>query len=143
MRLIARTAALGLAFALMAPAVVACTSHASVPPPSAATLIVHAMMMLGSVDSRTGQAAVEFPMGKTRVSVQGTNGASMIVTTNINGDARFLLAPGVYVARLADLAQPDGRGGGPHIVCGVEASPVSVRVQPHLAIRAELDCVQP
>lgn len=113
------------------------------PPAHAGALVVHAVMTLGPVNERTGRAAGEFAMSGTRVSVRSTDGTSLVAPTDRHGNARFELTPGRYVARLADLAQPDGQGGGPQLDCLVGAFGASVRVLPHRTVHVEVTCVQP
>lgn len=112
-------------------------------PGNPGTLVVHARMTFGPVNERTGHAAGEFPMSGTRVRVRSADGTSAVARTDRHGNARFELAPGRYVARLADLAQPDGRGGGPQIDCGAGAKSAMVRVPPHRVVHAEITCAQP
>ena len=133
----------GLFVVLVSSAAASCATSSSPVPPNAGTLIVHATMTLGPINAATGRAAGEFPMTKTRVRVRAINGSSVTGTTNASGDARFVLAPGVYVVRLADLAQPDGAGGGPQLDCGVGDSPATVRVLPHVVVHAAVACGQP
>lgn len=142
-KLKAGACAVGLPVALVALVAVSCTNSSSTTPQNTGTLIVHVIETAGPVDTRTGQAAEEFPMNRTRVKVQATAGGSVIVTTNANGDARLRLAPGVYVAQLADLAQPDGKGGGPQIECGLGISPTRVRVLSRVVVHAQIVCGQP
>lgn len=130
----------GLAVALIALAANSCTGSSSkeAPPPNAGTLVVHALMTVGPVNVRTGHAAGEFPMTKTPVQVRATNDAPLVAATDQRGNARFVLAPGVYVVRLAELAHP-----GPQIDCGVGARGATVRVLAHRTAHAEVACVQP
>ncbi|MDP9093673.1 MAG: hypothetical protein M3N95_12255 [Actinomycetota bacterium] len=67
----------------------------------------------------------------------------MIVKTDMSGTARLALVPGVYVAQLADLEQPDGGGGGPQIACGVGDRSATVGVVAHSVVYAEVACIEP
>lgn len=80
-------------------------------------------------------------MGHVRIRAQPSTGPPTVVRTDGHGLARFVLPPGTYVVRLADLATSNGGGGSIH--CGVGDSPAQVRVQAHRTVHAEVFCVQP
>jgi hypothetical protein len=54
------------------------------------------------------------------------------------GDAKFVVAPGVYVAHLADLMGFDGKGG--PLDCGGGAYPQRVRVPRDGTVHVSLAC---
>jgi hypothetical protein len=130
-----------IAVSLVASATVSCTSDSSKAPANEGTLIVRATMTLGPVDMRTGRAAVEYAMAKTDIRVHASGGAMVLSKTDKHGDARFRLAPGVYVARLAHTVHDDWNGD--ELLCHVGDAPATARVVPHRVTRVEVKCVQP
>jgi hypothetical protein len=105
-------------------------------PPHAGTLIVHAVFAAGPVGPNITN--VQGPIADTRVRIRATDGVTTTVTTDDHGDAKFVVASGVYVAQLADVMEFDGKGGS--LDCGGGAYPEKVRVPSDGIARATLAC---
>jgi hypothetical protein len=99
-------------------------------------LIVHAVFASGPVGA--GIDPTHGPIVHTRVRIRAADGAEAISITDELGDAKFVVAPGVYVARLADLMGFDGKGG--TLDCGGGAYPEKVRVPRDGTTRVSIAC---
>jgi hypothetical protein len=106
------------------------------PPPHAGTLIVHAVFASGP--GGPGIDPTQGPIVHTRVRIRAADGAETTVTTDDLGDAKFVVTPGVYVARLADLVGFDGKGG--TLDCGGGAYPQKVRIPRDRTARVSIAC---
>lgn len=109
----------------------ACSSDKSTPPPNAGTLIVHALFTAGPV-GRNGHDAVEQAMQNAEIRVVADGTAAVNAKTDEHGNARFVLAPGRYVARLVDT-----------VGCNAGAYPARVRLPPHGNVRVQVTCTNP
>ena len=123
-------AATALAVVLLA----ACSTTSG--PPHAGTLIVNVVFVSGP--SGPGINPPQDPIAHTRVSVRAANGAETTVTTDDLGNARFVVAPGIYVARLTDVIGFEGTGG--TLDCGGGAPPTTARVSAADTVRVSLPC---
>ena len=127
--------------AAVATVVTSCTGGSPHPPPNAGTLIVHALWQAGPI-LPNGHAADESAMTHTRLLIRATSGPPVNVTTDEKGNARVLLAPGVYSATFADLAGFDGTGG--NLDCGLGAPyPEKVSLLAHRTAHLEVVCGNP
>lgn len=113
----------------------ACSSTPS-PPAHAGTLRVHAVFAAGP--EGPGVNPTQGPIAHTRIRITARNGASHTAKTDDRRDATFVLAPGVYVARLADLQGFDGKGG--DLDCGGGAEPATVTVPGDGTVQVSLAC---
>lgn len=123
-------------------AVTSCSKGSAQTPSNAGTLIVHATMTLGPVNERTGDAAVELAMAKADIRVRADDGSINLGETDAHGDARFVLVPSTYLARLVHTSQGDGMGDA-ELLCDAGDVPARAGVLPHRVTRVKVLCVQP
>ena len=104
----------------------ACSSAS--PPPSAGTLVVHAVFHAGPA----APSGIQKAMPNAEVRVIG-HGVDLAVTSTDNfGNARFRLSPGRY---LVQLISADG--------CTAGTYDSTVTLRPHEVVRARVTCGNP
>ena len=117
-------------------ALLAACSTAPKPPSHAGTLIVHAAFAAGP--DGPGITPTQGAIPNTRVRIAARGGVERTATTNDIGNVTFAVAPGIYVARLADLQKFEGTGG--KLDCGGGTEPAKVTVPPDGKVWVSLAC---